>query len=154
MARAPDWTRDELATLRPWAAKRMTLSEGKALANKIGRTTSAVNHKLWQLRKSAGVKVPKHEPLSPERRRALSEGIRTMPVGTVAQQRTCGAAFGVSDRTVREYTRIEREQGSSIATPQVALVARKCLGCSVPFDASSKFLRLCVVCRSSSRASV
>lgn len=150
--RAPDWTTDQIRALLPWVSRRMPLAVGRDLAAKLGRSQSAINVKLWQMRRSGGVKVKTTEGLSAEQKRMLTAQIRAMPTQTVEAEKAAGRVVGVSDRTVREYMRHAREAGTT-ATPIAApTVSRRCLCCGTPFEAASRFLRLCAPCRVGSQA--
>ena len=151
--RAPDWTEDQIRTLLPWVSRRMPLSVGHELASRIGRSQSAINVKLWQMRRSGGIKIKTNEGLSAEKRTKLAAAIRNMPSRTVEAERAAGRVVGVSDRTVREYMRHERETGGVVTALKAAqTISRRCLCCGVPFEAASRFLRLCSPCRVGSQA--
>ena len=145
--RAPDWTEEQIEALLPWVSRRMPLSVGRDLASQIGRSQSAINVKLWQMRRSGGIKIKTNEGLSAEKRIKLTAAIRNMPSRTVEAERAAGRAVGVSDRTVREYMRHARETGGATAPMVAQAVSRRCLCCGVPFEAASRFLRLCAPCR-------
>ena len=150
--RAPDWTEDQIRTLLPWVSRRMPLSVGRDIASQIGRSQSAVNVKIWQMRRSGGIKIKTNEGLSAEKRLKLTAAIRNMPAQTVEAERAAGRVVGVSDRTVREYMRRARETGGATAPMAAQAISRRCLCCDVPFEAASRFLRLCAPCRVGSQA--
>lgn len=149
--RAPDWTEDQIRALLPWVSRRMPLSVGRDLASKLGRSQSAINAKLWQMRRSGGIKIKTTEGLSAEQRQKLAEAIRDMPAQTVEAEKAAGSVVGVSDRTVREYMRRARNRSGDCPAVEQA-ISRRCLCCGMPFEAASRFLRLCAPCRVGSQA--
>jgi len=150
--RAPDWTAEQIRALLPWVSRRMPLAVGRDLAAQLGRSQSAINVKLWQMRRSGGVKVKTTEGLTTEEKRTLYAAIRAMPKHTVEAEKAAGRVVGVSDRTVREYMRQAREAGTTAIPAPAPTISRRCLCCGMPFEAASRFLRLCAPCRVGSQA--